>query len=235
MSGQKDAVLLVDDDPDVVWGIGKYLTRVGCSVTTCGDGGEAIDVMRDKSFDVLVTDIRMPHVNGLDLVDWVRRHRPGTRVVVMTAYGGPSVREVCLNKGAILYLEKPVDPEILHNVLDASRRKTAFSGSIEEIDILDYLQLLLLSGKRVVLEVFAQDGERALLYIDQGKISHASCGEVEGVDALYRSVGFEGGTFMNRPWMEPERVTIDKPGEFLLLEAARMRDEKRESFNTSEA
>jgi hypothetical protein len=51
------------------------------------------------------------------------------------------------------------------------------------------------------------------------------CGDLEGEEALYRCLGFSGGSFSSLPWREPERVTINKPGELLLLEAARRRDE----------
>ncbi len=230
MSSVQQSVLLVDDDPEIVWVLGRYFTRSGFAVTTCGDGEEAISLFRKKRYDFVITDIRMPRVNGLELVDWLRENRPGVRVAVMTGFGGPSIRELSIKKGAILYLEKPVDPEFLMEVLVSSEGEESFTGTIDQIDILDYLQLMMLSGRQTVLEVLSKDLKRGLVYIDKGEVRHAICGELRGEEALYHCVCFRGGSFMNRPWTEPETVTINRPGEFLLMEAARHRDEMRGDY-----
>jgi len=230
MTTEKDSILLVDDDPEQVWVLGRYFTRAGFSVTTCGDGAEAISLLESRHFDTVITDIRMPRLNGLALVDWLRENRSGTRVVVITAFGGPSIRHLSITKGAILYMEKPVDPDLLAEALSPTKKETAFSGTIDEIDILDYLQLMMLTGRQVVLEVSSRDGGRGLIFIDKGAVRHARCDNMEGEDALFTCLGFEGGSFVNLPWTEPDKITITKPGDFLLMEAARKRDELRESI-----
>jgi ActR/RegA family two-component response regulator len=220
-------ILLVDDDHDIMWGVGRCLTRAGFTVTTCADGGEAISLLNAREFDVLITDIRMPTVNGLVLIDWVRQNRPSMRIVVMTGFGSPAIRHLSLGKGAMLYLEKPVDPDLLIDALSSYEDKSAFAGSIDQIDILDYLQLMILTGRQVVLDVRATDGRHGVVFIYNGEIIHAISDDLEGEEALYRCLGFEGGTFSNLPWRDPEAVTIRKPGDFLLMEAARKRDEAR--------
>jgi CheY-like chemotaxis protein len=227
MTARKESILLVDDDPEVVWALGRYFTRAGFPVTTCGDGEEAIALLEAGDFDTVITDIQMPRLNGLALVDWLRANRAGTRVVVITAFGGPSIRHLSIKKGAILYLEKPVDPDLLAEALLSSKEETAFSGSIDKIDILDYLQLMMLIGRQVVLEVSSKDGGQGLIFIDNGKVRHAKCEDLEGEEALFKCLCFEGGSFVNLPWTEPDKITIKKPGDFLLMEAARKRDEAR--------
>jgi CheY-like chemotaxis protein len=228
MGSEKINILVVDDDVDVVWGIGKCLTRSGFSVTTCPDGAEAIEILKIRSFDVVVTDILMPRLNGIELINWVRENRPSIRVVVMTGVGSPSLRQLTMAKGAILYLEKPVDPVFLIQVLSSTTKDTSFWGTVDEIDILDYVQLMLLTGKQVVLEVRSRDGARGVLFIRNGAICHAECCALDGEEAVYCCMGFEGGSFSNLPWYEPDRVSINKPGEFLLIEAARKRDEMKD-------
>ncbi len=228
MATQKNSILIVDDDPEQVWALGRYFTRAGFSVTTCGDGAEAISVLESRNFDTVITDIQMPRLNGLALVDWLRTNRSATRVVVITAFGGPAIRHLSITKGAILYLEKPVDPDLLAEALSSTKEETAFSGSIDKIDILDYLQLMMLTGRQVVLEVSSKDGKQGLVYIDDGSVKHATCQHLEGEEALFECLGFKGGSFVNLPWNEPEKVTITRPGEFLLIEAARKRDELRQ-------
>jgi CheY-like chemotaxis protein len=227
MTNRKESILLVDDDPEVVWALGKYFTRAGFPVTTCGDGEEAIALLECKDFDIVITDIQMPRLNGLGLVEWLRANRTGTKVVVITAFGGPSMKNLSVKKGAILYLEKPVDPDLLAEALFSSEEETAFSGSIDNIDLLDYLQLMILIGRQVVLEVSSKDGGKGWIFIDNGVVKHARCDDLEGEEALYKCCCFEGGRFLNLPWSDPDKITIKKPGDFLLMEAARKRDEAR--------
>ncbi|MBI5249737.1 MAG: response regulator [Desulfomonile tiedjei] len=225
MNDTVPSLLLVDDDADVVWGIGRCLARAGFSVTTSGNGAEAINLLASRHFDFLLTDIRMPEVNGIELTGWTRKNRPQTRVMVMTAFGSPAIRQLSFRKGAIQYLEKPLDPNLLIEVLRSQGQKELFSGSIDEIDLLDYMQLMMLSGKQAIVEVVCSNGDRGLVFIASGSVLHAKCGELKGEDALYRCLSFSGGTFANLPWVEPEEITIHKPGDFLLVEAARKRDE----------
>lgn len=227
MSNLRGTVLLVDDDADIAWGVGRCLARAGYSVTTCGNGAEAIAVLESRSFDFLVTDIRMPEVSGFTLTDWIRKNRPETRVIVMTAYGSPEIRQLSLRKGAIQYLEKPVDPDLLIEILASTELKDVFTGIIDQIDLLDYLQLMMLTGRQVIVEVVSRNGDRGLLFVSSGSVIHATCGQLTGEEAFYHCLSFEGGSFANLPWQEPDQLTISRPGEFLLVEAARKRDETR--------
>jgi len=231
MSDEVASVLLVDDDADVVWGIGRCLARAGFSITTSGNGVEAISVLASRSFDFLLTDIRMPEVNGLELTDWVRRNCPQIKVIVMTAFGSPAVRQLSYRRGAIQYLEKPLDPNLLIDLLASTKQKRSFCGNIDEIDILDYVQLLMLTGRKAVVEVVSRSGASGLLFMDSGSVCHATCGELAGEEAFYQCLTFSGGSFTNLPWQEPTQITINKPGEFLLMEAARKRDESRRELD----
>ena len=219
-------LLLVDDDPEVAWSIGRCLTRAGFAVTTCGDGAEAIPLLGAHPFDILVTDVQMPRLNGLALVDWVRRHRPSVRVVVITAYGSTAVRRVAVSKGAIHYVEKPVDPAILIEVLsDVSATGATFAGSVEGIDLFDCVQMVLLTRGRHLLQVADEAGDVGLLWIDHGNILHATCADLEGLAAVRSCLAFSGGSFSTLPWREPDRISIDLPGNHLMMEAARLKDE----------
>jgi CheY-like chemotaxis protein len=226
---EKLRVLLADDDPDIAWGLGKYLTRKGCTVTTCGDGAEAIELLEARPFDAVVTDIQMPKVNGLALVDWAHRYRPAMRVIVITGFGSPSIAEVVKRKGAALYLEKPVDPDIVLQVMTNRASRDSFSGVVDQIDLFDYVQLVTVTRRQTVLDVRSMDGKVGKLYVNCGAICHAECDDLMGEAAFFRCLSFEGGTFTSEPWAEPEKVTITRRADHLLLEAARLKDEGAEA------
>jgi DNA-binding response OmpR family regulator len=224
MSAARTRVLMVDDDPDVAWAVGRYLTRAGFLVVTCRDGAEAIAVLQTHTFDVVVTDIQMPRVNGLALMDWVQKHRAAMRAIVMTAYGSASLHAAALHHGAILYLEKPVDPDVLVKVLQERDHKN-FSGTVDDIDLFEYVQMRLISRRDTRIRVTSREGDKGELFLHEGNVVHATCGDLQGEAAFHRCLGFEGGSFSSLPWHEPERVSITERGDFLLMDAARHKDE----------
>ncbi len=221
----RPTVLLVDDDPTVAWALGRFLTRRGFAVAVCSDGSDALQLLQKQEFESLISDVQLPSLNGLALVEWARLERPRMRVIVMTAFGSESIRAAALRKGAILYAEKPADPELVFEMLTSPWSHDRFSGSVSEIDLFDYIQLMLVTHRRVILDVTERSGRSGRLFIDTGRVVSACCEGVEGEEAFFRCLSFEGGSFATLPWHPPDQVTIDKPGEFLLLDAARIRDE----------
>jgi CheY-like chemotaxis protein len=227
--GTKREMLIVDDDPVLSWSLGKAFSRHGWRVTHSADGNDALALLKEKDFDAVLANAQLPGLGGLELVDWVRANRNQVRIVLMTNYGGPMVREAALRHGASLFLEKPVDVDFLVNVLDAERRADSFSGSIDEIDLFDWIQLMLMTNRQAVIDVTSSTGEKGRIWIDHGHIPHAICGALEAEQAFLSCLGFDGGSFSSLPWQPPTSQTIEDPGNHLLMEAARIRDEARRS------
>jgi CheY-like chemotaxis protein len=218
------SVLLVDDDPEMLWSVGRFLSRAGFDVTTCGDGAEAIPMLEVSTYQVLITDVHMPRLNGLALIEWVHKYRARMRVVVITAFGSPTLRKLCLNSGTLLYLEKPLDPDQLVAVITRAESSEGFSGTVR-IELQDYVQVLGMTQGTALVEITSCSDERGRMYFKNGKILHASCGGMTGEEAVLRCLAFQGGSFSSLPWAEPEELSVTKPLDYLLLEAARMADE----------
>jgi EAL domain-containing protein (putative c-di-GMP-specific phosphodiesterase class I) len=110
-------ILLVDDEPAIARAYGRTLSAAGFSVITACDGREAANAARDKSFDVIISDIAMPEMDGLELLRAVREHDLDVPFVIMT--GGPAVDSAvrAMEYGALRYLIKPVDPPELEEVV----------------------------------------------------------------------------------------------------------------------
>lgn len=116
------------------------------------------------------------------------------------------------------------DPEGLHR-LQKRRPQYSYSGMVQGVDILDYIQWMLMEGRQTVLEVTPEDGMPCTLYIAHDKILHARTMERLGEDAFYELIQCPRGEFAHLPWTEPDTVSIEKGGMQLLFEAARLRDE----------
>jgi two-component system response regulator HydG len=100
-------VLIVDDDAAMASTIADGLADRGYDVATASDGAQASSLVRERSFDVLVTDLRMPEVDGIALLDLSRKVAPDRPVIVMTAFGAVDTAVESLRKGAYHYLLKP--------------------------------------------------------------------------------------------------------------------------------
>jgi len=100
-----------------------------------------------------------------------------------------------------------------------------FSGYVVGIDILDFVQFLFLIGKKARLTIHSSQRQQGDLYFSGGKLVHAVQGNLEGKEAFFACMNFSEGAFSVEPWKGTEPRTIDEPGDFLLVEAARRRDE----------
>jgi hypothetical protein len=162
----------------------------------------------------------------------LERGIPKPPFIMVTGWAGQlSEDEILAHPDVDRIVEKPIKvPRLLQIVtkeIKVSLRDTAFFGTVDGIDFLEYMQLVMLSGKSVVVEVLQKNGVRGLIFVDKGRVLHATCGDLEGEEALYCCLSFSGGSFSNLPWREPEYATIDKPGEFVLIESVRRRDEMK--------
>jgi DNA-binding NtrC family response regulator len=115
---RKSHVLVVDDEELYRRSLARILTRVGHEITEARDGSEAIAVASAQHVDLVLADIRMPGINGLELVRQLHEIHPDLPCIVMTGFGGPEQSIEALRAGAFWYLEKPFD----QGQLDAVRK-----------------------------------------------------------------------------------------------------------------
>ncbi|HWQ54746.1 MAG TPA: sigma-54 dependent transcriptional regulator [Bryobacteraceae bacterium] len=111
MSRQR--ILVVDDDESLRWVTQVQLQQAGYDVAAADDGERALELLRDAPFDLVVTDLRMPGISGLDLLKNVRAEFPETSVIVMTAFGTVETAVEAMKAGAFDYVTKPVNPDEL--------------------------------------------------------------------------------------------------------------------------
>jgi two-component system, NtrC family, response regulator AtoC len=104
-------ILVVDDEEDITWSLAKGLTKDNPDfcVVCANDGTEALNILARDRIDILVTDIRMPGLNGRQLFEQIRLQHPGIRILVMTAYGSREVSEWLKGFDRVGYIEKPFE------------------------------------------------------------------------------------------------------------------------------
>ncbi|HVZ72489.1 MAG TPA: response regulator [Polyangia bacterium] len=111
-------ILLVDDEPDVRISLGQVLREEGHAVDMVGDAETALARLASHRFDLVVSDVKLPKLDGLSLLKRVRAEYPGTQVLVMTAYGSIADAVSAMKDSALDYLTKPFDLDVLVAAVD---------------------------------------------------------------------------------------------------------------------
>jgi two-component system response regulator PilR (NtrC family) len=112
--------LIVDDEPDIRELLGITLGRMNIEVDTVGDFGTAVRKLGAQRYSLVLTDMRLPDGNGLDLVEWIQDHRPGVPVAVITAHGNVEAAVRALKLGAFDFISKPLDLAALRKLITAT-------------------------------------------------------------------------------------------------------------------
>lgn len=102
------SILLVDDEPNSLFGVSQVLTEEGFEVLPAGNGKEALALLQTHSVNVIVTDEKMPDMSGMELLSGVKRTYPAIPVIFITAFGSVSMAVEALKQGAFYFFEKPI-------------------------------------------------------------------------------------------------------------------------------
>jgi CheY-like chemotaxis protein len=241
MGGRQTRVLFVDDDPDFLRLLPELAEQfVGASwqVSTAQSSSAALAAMQGQSVDLLVIDIHMPVVDGLQFLRLLGRKFPDLLKVVLTGDTTGAYRDMCLDGGAELFLEKPRDPGGWQSIFAALAElakfqpEEGFRGVLRKVGLADVLQMECLARNSSVLEI-STGGVRGQIYVEVGQVVHAHAGDVFGEPAFNRLLALAGGEFTLKPFSEPDQRTISGSWESLLMEAAQQRDE-REPLGTTD-
>jgi DNA-binding NtrC family response regulator len=115
-------ILLVDDDAGLRRIVQFKLTKQGYLVTSAADGAEALSLLRSNRYDLILSDLKMPNLGGLELLEQVKKLQPETEVILMTAFASVSQAVQAVKLGAFDYLTKPFDDDQLFVTIDKALR-----------------------------------------------------------------------------------------------------------------
>jgi|GEM_PF-2247237 len=104
-------VLVVDDEPNIRQSIQQALQRAGAVSEVAADAPEAAQRIADEAFDVLLLDLRLPGMSGLELIDELQHMAPALPIIVFSAHASPEVAAEAIQRGAVDFLEKPFSPD----------------------------------------------------------------------------------------------------------------------------
>jgi len=222
----KIKVLIVDDSVSISSIIESYLFVKDIDVTSVGSGYEAIQLLKKESFDIVLTDVNMPQINGFELVLWMKKNNINSHIIIMTAQSNDKAREVYHSYGVLKYISKPLEmSQLLATINQAS--KSGFSGEIKETNLFDYIQIMSLSKRNTVLSITSSLTELpAHLYFKEGELISAEYGEEKGEEAFFKIIRLNGGQIFEIQKELPLEIDIKVPATSLLFKATQIIDEE---------
>ncbi|MBN1150722.1 response regulator [candidate division WOR-3 bacterium] len=230
-SEKNKRVMVVDDEQDIANIVGEKLSESGFDITTEWDPRIAIKKLSETSYDLVITDLKMPHLDGFQLMGWIRDYSPLTKVAMITAYGSPYAHKTAVQKGAVFYIEKPFDlDDLAKKVEEILKPPREFEAKIESISSFDLIQIIALTGGKRRVSVSSSD-KTGEMYIKNGKLVYAHAEGKFMKEAFNRMIFWDSGVFNVLSWLEPPEEGEYLDVNLLLLEATKILDEKKEGIN----
>lgn len=221
-------ILIVDDEESVAFFLAENLVEQepGYQVETASSGEEALAKMTARPFDLVITDLRMPGINGLELIERARVHSPHTRLILMTGYGNPRVEAASYRLGACRYLAKPFSIQALITAVQEALAEVKTPGR----DILILADDQFDEIARCLADLRFELGAQCILLADITGQMLAHVGTIEGVD-LQVLISLVGGSFatafeLARHLEEEQALTLNyHEGKLLDIYSANVNEE----------
>lgn len=221
-----EKILVVDDDITVTASIGAALIKAGYEVLTCTSPIQAARHLQSEKFDLVISDINMPEATGIDLLLWIKKYYPETKIAIITAEDSEKYPEIAKKQDVVKFVRKPIDLKNIGNIIEfCLRNEEKIQGHFSKVTFFDFIQMIAFLNVNKKICINVEDKLQGFVYVKNGNINHAEFGDLKGEYALYEIVKKNKGSFYEADYEEPSEITINKPISKLILGAAKVKDE----------
>lgn len=221
-------VLLVDDDQEMLLslqeGLAKY--RDTFSVSLAGDGKVAAEKLAVSAVSLVVTDLKMPEMDGFALLSHIMEHYPHVPVIIMTAFSTPKMEQMAKQGGAVGYIEKPfLIDDLARRIVTALRRESE-GGTLHSVSSGMFLQLIEMEGKTCTIRLVDQaTGRRGILFFRGGELIDARTEDHREEAAAYEIFSWEKVNLSIQNRCPQKQRTIHTELQAIYMDAMRLKDE----------
>ncbi len=221
-------VLIVDDEERYLLSIQSGFTvyKDQLNIITATNGKEAVEILHAEPIDLVVTDLKMPEMDGYELLAYIASHFSSLPTIVMTAFGTEDAENKIKKMGTLKLLEKPIDFDQLANAIFQCLELVTHKGEITGISLASYLQLIEMEGKTCLLEIQGAEPESGLFYFQNGQPYGAIYKDFKGEKAATEMLKLSAVKISIRK--TPSRKfakQIDKSLMSLLMDVAKDKDD----------
>ncbi len=228
MADSSKRILIVDDEPNVVKSCARMLELEGFEARGVTSGAEAIGLYKSDHFDLALVDIKMPNVDGLEVLAALKEYDADAAVVILTAYGTKETVVEALRLGACEFLDKPVNAETLVATVRRNLKQgcdTAVRGNLRTLSLPSIIQMGCAERNQACLRI-RRLGQAGYIFFADGNVVHATLGSRVGEEAVYELLTWEDGEFDWKMGVVPPERTVTVGWSGLLLEGMRRIDER---------
>ncbi|PTS99982.1 DNA-binding response regulator [Pedobacter sp. HMWF019] len=210
-------LLIVEDEPNVVSVISRGLTGEGFSVSVAPDGLIGAQMAKNNSFDLIILDIMLPGINGLELCKIIKNEKPGVPIIMLTALGTTENIVTGLDNGADDYIVKPFKfEELFARIRMLLRRYSGIVNSDQIINIADlYINVTAKTVRRNDVEIILTATEYRLLEF-MAKNKSKILSRIDILESVW-DIDFNLGTNVVDVYVNYLRKKIDKPSDQKLI------------------
>ena len=202
-------ILIVDDEETILRSLSYSLTELDNTykVETASSAEEALEIMREQPVDLVISDLRLPEMDGLKLTENVHRSNPETSSILITAFGNDEISKSAERQGT-LYLEKPFNiDDLIDQINLAFSQRGRFRVSLPEVTLTDVVRLYQHSNGSAVLSIVAEN-TAGMMVIEGGRITHVRLNDLEGPVALLQILDLRSGSINALSCAAPQRETL---------------------------
>jgi CheY-like chemotaxis protein len=228
-------VLIVDDDQEMLLSLKEGLEKYDetFSVLMAGDGLIALEKIKTNNISVVVSDLKMPEMDGFALLAHIMEQYPDIPVIIMTGYSTPEMQRLAREGGAVGYIEKPFMIEDLARKILATMRKETEGGTLHGVSSGMFLQLIEMEQKTCTIRlVDKSSGKQGVLFFREGELIDARVNSLTGVAAAYQIFSWDEVNLSIQNVCPQKGKKIESDLQAILLEAMRLKDEAAQMEET---
>ncbi len=226
-------ILLVDDEIFFLEGLKEGLSeyRDVFSTDICFSVDEAIKLSNKNDYDLIISDIRMPKKNGLDLFVHLKKQKYNGGFIVMTAYGTEEILNEIKKLGGLDIILKPFNFDwFKKKIMDFFIEEEGMSGTVDSIDLTSFLQMINLEKKSLAVKIVINKKTGHINFY-RGEIIHAEWDGFSGVKAIHEMLKTKKGRFSVEKFKKNVDKTINIPFMALLMDSMKEADEEDQVVN----
>ena len=228
-------VLIVDDDAVSRALLSRVMKpyAMDFEILTAQNGEEAAYLMTEHTIDLIISDLEMPIMDGIQLLEYINKNYPGTPLFLMTAFGSDEIENRVLGLGAFKYFEKPLNMDILIDAVFEQLNAGA-EGQISGISLSSFLQLMEMEKKTATIKV--SSGEKTgNMYFREGELINATTDQLMGLKAAMELLTWDKIIIEVEGICRKRENVIKQPLMNVLMSAMQMKDEKEEKRKNTKA
>ncbi|MBX5459131.1 MAG: DUF4388 domain-containing protein [Thermogemmatispora sp.] len=220
---EQSRVLVVTDDAEESRAMLTALRADGYLVQGVSGTAEALRVLWREMHHLVIAELKLASADDFELVRWLRLYYPRTAVLLLTPPEAGEERTQALERGVAALVDKPLNLERLRMEVRRLLSQPGFSASLDSFDLLDVIQIVTMSRKKIALVVSTDQGERGLLRFQNGELVWAEYGVLRGEEAFFALAAHRNGTVSYQSWEGEIAPNVAQPLSRLILQALQYR------------